>query len=233
MVQHGLDQIQVVQLIVDMANIYIYVVDRDLGFAPNPFHGICTLATCKPRIRNSAKIGDWVFGIGGNRLKAKGKCVFAMKITSKMTFNEYWENPEFNSKKPVRNGSKTMLLGDNIYFYDGENNLWKQAHSHHSNPDGSLNTYNKNRDTQSSNVLLSKHFYYFGISAPLIPVEILNNIGYKNGINHRKYAEEKAIELVEWLEGQHTDCLNIVLSDPFNFDKSEAHYSVETNKITK
>jgi len=233
MVQHGLAQIQVVQLIVDMANIYIYVVDRDLGFAPNPFHGICTLATCKPRIRNSANIGDWVFGIGGNSLKAKGKCVFAMKITRKMTFNEYWENPEFNSKKPVRNGTKTMLLGDNIYFYDGENKLWKQAHSHHSNPDGSLNTYNKNRDTQSYNVLLSKHFYYFGISAPLIPVEIFKNIGYKNGINHRKYTMEQAIELVEWLEGQHADCLNIVLSDPFNFDKSEAHYSVETNKITK
>ncbi len=28
---------------------------RDYGFAPNPFHGICTLATCKPVIRRVAR----------------------------------------------------------------------------------------------------------------------------------------------------------------------------------
>ena len=27
--------------------IYAYVVTHDNGFAPNPFHGFCTLATCK------------------------------------------------------------------------------------------------------------------------------------------------------------------------------------------
>lgn len=216
-----------------MANVYIYVVDRDLGFAPNPFHGFCSLATCKPRIRNTAKIGDWVFGIGGRRLKATGKCVFAMKVTRKVTFNEYWQNPEFNDKKPVRNGSKTMLLGDNIYFHDKENDVWTQAHSHHSNPDGTLNVYNKNRDTQSFNVLLSKHFYYFGNAAPVIPNEILDDIGYENGINHRVYDYGVAIDLVNWLETSHAEALNLAVSDPFNFDHSEAHYSVETNKITK
>lgn len=215
-----------------MQKVYLYVVDRDLGFAPNPFHGFCTLATCKPRIRNTAKIDDWIFGVGGRRLKATGKCVFAMKVTRKVSFNEYWENPEFNDKKPVRNGSKAMLLGDNIYFHDSENDVWKQAHSHHSHPDGSLNEYNKNRDTQSSKVLLSKHFYYFGISAPLIPIGILEDIGYKNGINHRVYNFDMASKLVDWLEKEYSESLNLALADPFNFDKSDAHYSVETNRIT-
>lgn len=31
-----------------------YVIPFDSGFAPNPFHGICTLATCKPKVRLSA-----------------------------------------------------------------------------------------------------------------------------------------------------------------------------------
>src|SRR5712671_5339411 len=31
--------------------LYSYVVARDFGFAPNPFFGVCTLATCKPDIR--------------------------------------------------------------------------------------------------------------------------------------------------------------------------------------
>ncbi len=216
-----------------MANVFIYVVDRDLGFAPNPFHGICSLATCKPRIRNTAKIDDWVFGVGGGRLKATGRCVFAMKVTRKITFNEYWENPEFKDKKPVRNGSKKMLLGDNIYFHDAENDIWIQAHSHHSHPDGSLNVYNKNRDTKSSKVLLSQHFYYFGSAAPFMPPNILKDIGYENGINHRVFDYSVAKQLVDWIENDYSDLLNLVISDPFNFDKSEAHYSVETNRITK
>ena len=37
--------------------LYSYVITRDYGFAPNPFGGICTLATCKPGIRNHAKVG--------------------------------------------------------------------------------------------------------------------------------------------------------------------------------
>lgn len=31
--------------------LFSYIVRWDHGFAPNPFHGICSLATCKPGIR--------------------------------------------------------------------------------------------------------------------------------------------------------------------------------------
>jgi len=215
-----------------MSRIYIYVLARDFGFAPNPFHGFCSLATCKPKIRNTAKIGDWIFGVGGTKLKAVGRCIFAMKVTAKITFNEYWEGDEYIDKKPVRNGSKKMLLGDNIYYHNIENNTWLQAHSHHSNIDGTLNEYNKNRDTQSSYVLLSNYFYYFGSSAPEIPANILNDIGYENKIGHRVFDFSKANDLTNWLEENYLNQLNLVMDDPFNFDKSNSHYSVETNKVT-
>ena len=45
-----------------MTRLYSYVVVSDHGFAPNPFHGYCTLANCKPRIRGSAQPGDWILG---------------------------------------------------------------------------------------------------------------------------------------------------------------------------
>ena len=35
--------------------LFSYVIEHDLGFAPNPFHGVCTLACCKPQIRKIAK----------------------------------------------------------------------------------------------------------------------------------------------------------------------------------
>ncbi|MEI6947329.1 hypothetical protein V9K67_09055 [Paraflavisolibacter sp. H34] len=215
-----------------MSKVYIYVVARDFGFAPNPFHGVCSLATCKPQIRNTAAIDDWVFGVGGSRLKATGKCIFAMKVTRKVSFNQYWENPEFLNKKPVRNGSKVMMLGDNIYYQNNDTKAWTQALSHHSNPDGSINQYNLDRDTKSSNVLLSTHFYYFGKSAPLVPPYILQEIGYRNRRGHSVFDYNTAIKLVDWVEEEYKDRLNLVLSDPFDFHRSHSHYSTKTNRIT-
>lgn len=215
-----------------MARVYIYVVARDFGFAPNPFSGICSLATCKPDIRNTAKVGDWIIGMGGTRLKATGKCIFAMKVTKKITYNEYWTNPEYNDKKPVRNGSKKMMLGDNIYFFDGSSKEWSQAHSHHSMADGSMNTYNRDRDTESDKVLLSKHFYYFGSSAPVIPPQLLIDIGYKNRIGHRVFDINTAEQIIRWIEETYAQSFNLVVGDPFDFDKNEAHYSVHNDKIT-
>lgn len=63
-------------LIENNSYLYAYSITRDFGFAPNPFHGICTLATCKPRIRKAANIGDWILGIGGANLKSAKKSAF-------------------------------------------------------------------------------------------------------------------------------------------------------------
>ena len=79
---------------------YIYVVARDFGFAPNPFHGICTLACCMDRLRATAQAGDWVFGMGGSRLKATGRCVYGMKVTETISFDEFWADPRFAAKRP-------------------------------------------------------------------------------------------------------------------------------------
>lgn len=216
-----------------MAKIYIYVVARDFGFAPNPFHGFCSLATCKPEIRNTAKINDWIFGVGGSRLKSTGKCIYAMKITQKISFNEYWSNPKYNDKKPVRNGSKKMIVGDNIYFFDETKNVWHQEHSHHSLPNGDTNVSNLKRDTSSSNVLLSTNFYYFGRESVTIPEEILMGIGYKNKIGHRVFEFDIAYKLVEWLEEKYLDNLNLVKGKPYDFENGQAHYSAGSNKISK
>src|SRR5438874_2395104 len=125
-----------------MGAVYMYVVDRDFGFAPNPFHGYSTLATCKPGIRNTAQVGDWVVGMGGKSLQATGKCIFAMRVTDKIDYQEYWNNRRYITKRPVRNGSSLRLVGDNIYHRDEETSEWKQADSHHSKEDGSPNPLN-------------------------------------------------------------------------------------------
>ena len=215
-----------------MGKAYFYVVDRDFGFAPNPFHGYCSLATCKPGIRRKADVGDWVIGIGGSRLGATGRCVFAMRISRKIIFDEYWSNPEYLDKKPVRNGSGKMLVGDNIYHFDSAAKRWRQADSHHSNADGSVNLHNLRVDTQIDNVLISHHFFYFGIEAPTVPKGLLDSIGYKNGRNYRVFHEIACAALIDWLHTSFRGSLNTVKADPFDFDNSDKRYSAGDNKIS-
>jgi len=46
-----------------MTRIYRYVLMHDRGMAPHPGKdGIVSLATCKPRIRETARAGDWILG---------------------------------------------------------------------------------------------------------------------------------------------------------------------------
>lgn len=148
--------------------LFSYVVARDYGFAPNPFFGICTLATCKPRVRKAASIGDWIIGTGSSQNDRRGYLVYAMCVTETMTFNEYWEDERFQRKKPNMRGSMKQAFGDNIYFQN-DAGQWQQQDSHHSYEDGSPNPYNICHDIQTDRVLLSKDYVYWGGSGSEIP----------------------------------------------------------------
>ena len=191
-----------------------YVIDRDFGFAPNPFHGYCTLATCKPKTRSVANVGDWILGIGGRNLK-KGykKLIFAMKVTEKLTFNEYWIDERFQDKKPLLNGSLMQAYGDNIYFYNGSQ--WIQADSHHSYENGLVNEKNLNKDTSCQYVLISKYFYYFGTEFKDIP-QMLDEYIVKGGSNHRRVDNISIINnFSEWLDEHFNK--NYLYGFPYHF----------------
>ena len=148
--------------------IYSYVIARDFGFAPNPFHGTCTLATCKPIIRRGAKEGDWIIGTGSAGRGKRGHLIFAMRVSETLSFNEYWNDPRFQCKKPNLNAAKKQAFGDNIYFQDDDKG-WHQLNSHHSFSNGEKNMSNVVNDTQTNRMLLSTEFAYWGEMAPLIP----------------------------------------------------------------
>ena len=210
---------------------FFYVVSRDFGFAPNPFHGICTLATCKPRVRRRADVGDWVIGMGGAELHATGRCVFAMQLTRTMTFDEYWNDPDFFDKRPVMNGSRKMMIGDNIYHRDLVTRGWHQEFSHHSEPDGKIKEKNLRTDTSADRVLASEHFYYFGRNAPSVPPDIMSEIGYVNRIDHDEFDLDRCRRLLEWLDGSYGSRLNEIMGSPFQFHMSGHHYSGTRNKV--
>lgn len=173
-----------------------YVVARDFGFAPNPFHGYCTLCTCKPDIRRLANVGDWIVGTGSAVRKRAGHLVFAMEVAETMTFNEYWSDPRFQRKKPNFRGSKKQAFGDNIYCRDAEG--WHQQNSHHSLKDGTPNVVNIRNDTRTNRVLVATNYVYWGGMGPPVPTKLRGAVCIGRG--HRANFDA-ALEsaFIDWL----------------------------------
>jgi hypothetical protein len=156
--------------------IYSYILRFDIGFAPNPFHGCCTLATCKQEIRSKAKIGDWLLGTGSKAKSLDGHLIYAMRVDEIVSYDEYWTDDRFSNKRPDMRASLKRAFGDNIYHHDADGE-WIQADSRHSFPDGVPNPGHIRRDTKSDKVLIARQFVYFGDQAPPIPESLRSSYG--------------------------------------------------------
>ena len=44
--------------------LYSYTLAVDDGAAPNPYGGTLTLTICKPGIRRTSRVDDWIVGLG-------------------------------------------------------------------------------------------------------------------------------------------------------------------------
>ena len=181
--------------------VFSYKIVRDFGFAPNPFHGYCTLATCKPRIRNSAQPGDLIFGCGSSYLNLKEKLIYVMLVEEKISFNDYWNDPRFIYKRPHLYSNKQNAFGDNIYHTDDKGN-WIQEDSHHSFENGKTNEANLQRDLTSNHVLISKNFIYFGNNHIDIPTfQTIAESIYPGTRDYQfNFTDQLVCQLYDWFE---------------------------------
>lgn len=170
-----------------MAALYSYCIINDHGAAPNPFWGICTLAICKPVIRRTAEIGDWIAATGSSRHGFENRLVYAMKVSEIMTLKEYdrYCKEHLPKKIPVYKTTDLRLkVGDCIYdFSNGEPHLRPSVHKEE----------NVERDLNALNALLSDHFYYFGSKPIPLPSSLLPIVRQRQGhrsTSNEPYAEE-------------------------------------------
>ena len=180
--------------------IYSYVVEHDLGFAPNPFHGVCSLGCCKPKIRKMAKEGDYILGTGAARPKLTAHLTFWMRVDKIITFDQYWANPQFRRKKAVMSGTTFLRYGDNIYHRDADG-VFQQEDSFHSMEDGSVSLGDLKRDTGTTDrVLLGREFAFWGRSGIKLPDSLLYLV--KKGPSHKSNFSKEQVQLFQaWLEG--------------------------------
>ncbi|MBR4689696.1 MAG: hypothetical protein IKO90_04445 [Bacteroidales bacterium] len=167
--------------------LYCYKMTHDTGFAPNPYHNVLTLATCKPVIRKCAKKDYWISGWASNVVQGKDqkytdkaqKLIYLAKVTDVLSYEEYWKQYPLK-KQPTKSteGGKECykscgngivvrnddisFCGDNIYEPDANDPSGFKQHknAHH-------NEQNKAHDLSGNNVLVCEEFYYFGIENAL------------------------------------------------------------------
>lgn len=179
--------------------VFSYIVARDGGYAPNPFHGICTLACCKPKVRCIARPGDLVLGLSG---RADGnRLIYGMVVAEKLSFADYWRDRRFRAKRPdMKAHDLRSKSGDNNYepMPDGS---YRQLPSRHSHPDGSTNRAAMQRDLgpdESNPVLIGGRHCYFGANAIPLPDELSFLI---TGRGHRcRFTPDQIAMAMSWFE---------------------------------
>lgn len=185
---------------------FSYKVEHDFGLAPNPFGQYCTLAVCKPKIRDNKRLqfGDWIIGTGSVKLNCLHHLIFAMRVEEKITFNQYWDDPRFQYKKPIVNGSLVQMYGDNFYHQDAKTKKWMQEDSAHSLSGGAVNSKHLKIDTGGKNVLISQNFYYFGDQAIKIPQKYIEICSEGRSMKGPSIPEKVADQFILWLQSRYT-----------------------------
>lgn len=146
--------------------LFAYKQTHDTGFAPNPFHGVCTLATCKPRIRLHKQEGDWIAGFTSMALNGDAvgheRLIYLMRVSAKFRLETYHADPRFAAKIPKQRSDRCVeTMGDNIYcLHDGA--LVQVPNRNH-------DAKNIERDISGKYALIGTTFAYFGSDPLVIP----------------------------------------------------------------
>jgi hypothetical protein len=177
-------------------DIFSYVITCDRGFAPNPFGGFLTLATCKPRIRRAAGEDDLVLATGSVSSPYKRKLVYAAVVSKVIPWEQYGSSAEYKIKRPSTKGKWWRKHGDNIYAK--VNKKWKRRRNeYHTTGETMLH------DLRGNNVLVCKRFWYFGADAKDIPANLRKVI--QKGRGHKRIEDDAlAHEFLKWLESKYT-----------------------------
>ena len=179
-----------------MFRLFSYKMTHDSGFAPNPFWGELTLATCKPQIRLYKKPGDWIAGFTSLHLcgdpAGQEKLVFLMKAEQKLTIAQYFQCPRYKSKIPdPKHSLHVYRVGDNIYKPRSDG-----AFEQISNPGHDCGDVE--HDLSGKFVLTASEFVYFGGEAIAIPEEIRPDVpAGQSGQGSRTSNQVLAQQLVE------------------------------------
>lgn len=189
--------------------IRLYKMTTDKRFAPNPYCGVLTLATCKPGIRRAAEIGEWIAGFSSKALdkseSGEEKLIYIARVDAKLSFGEYYK--AYPQKRPTH-----CYYGDNIYkpnkgtydvldnpFHKAPSSLCSDGDSREKIGCAQSDCKDSNAiDLSSDNVLICAEFYYFGEK---------NALALESSLRDSIHLPEKQTNSGNILEGEYAQKL--------------------------
>ncbi len=208
--------------------IYVYKIIEDSGGAPCVTRALLTLALCKPSIRRSAAVGDWIFAFGSNNEEPANRLVYIASVTQKITDGQYYELARFTNR------------GDCIYqrLRDGKFVRRSDAMFHN---DSDLRDYDvgESPDYRNAISLVSSDFRYFGdnsnddwkIKAPAL-TRIVEQMCQGHRISHSPQVRRELTELKErsWRTTQRVQGRPIHADSTCRRHKADEHRLVRQSK---
>ncbi|MDP1665354.1 MAG: hypothetical protein Q8L79_09525 [Methylobacter sp.] len=146
--------------------LFTYKVAHDGGSAPNPFHGLCTLAICKPAIRRVAKKGDVIVGLGCGK-EDESRIIYCMVVDEVVSWAGYIEGCKLGKLAGTNLNNHQNLKGK---IPENENDqgdcIWTDPIDFSDSLvswSGHEGEYDFNRDIKNGeNVLIGETYWYFG-----------------------------------------------------------------------
>lgn len=217
--------------------LFSYKITHDSGFAPNPFGGYLTLATCKPGIRRTKGVGDWIAGFTSVALcgdpVGEERLVYLMKVAEKRTIAEYFKDERFRSKIPNLSADQVVgRIGDNIYrpLRPGAvapSDFEQLKNSNHWDGQIKCSTgEHRTRDTSGQFVLIATQFVYFGDPALYVPPDIWPVIPYGvSNFGNETLDPERCRRFVKYVFKQANG--RSIVSPPRGWPKNDDSWSYE------
>ncbi len=143
--------------------------------------------------------GDWIAAVAASNKEVgriRNRLVYAMRVTSKLTLEEYDDLTRASLKiklADARSNDPVRRVGDSIFdFRHDPPTPRPNMHSH------SPKTLAK--DQRGGYALLSDHFYYFGDRAIALPAGMFAIFPQSQG--HRSAANDEYVnDFMAWIEG--------------------------------
>jgi hypothetical protein len=153
-----------------------------------------SLCICKPDIRSTAKVGDFIFAFGSNNEVPPIRLIYIAEITRKLTNGEYYELDEYADRS------------DSIYALR-PNGLFaiRAGAKHHGSDEQMSRDIGEPPHYKRANCLVSANFRYFGKNgtddwksdAPTLR-RVVESLNQGHRVNHSRTVRDELLHLQQW-----------------------------------
>ena len=160
-----------------MSGIWRYSLVADNGMAPCVEQGILTLCLCKPLIRKSACVGEWVVGFVPKRVNdGRVHVAWAGRIAKSVSMGDYEKG-----------------------FSDRQDAIYKLTEPGWKFLRDDYHEEIRDRDLNGKNALIFEPFWYWGGNGIAAPEDIAELAHYYVGQTAKNSSPERIARLEEWL----------------------------------